>query len=83
VNSPLRLWCVISTIAASHRTIIARVNESHRAYARTEAAGAISRQVLDSPLIGSDSPWYAPESELSLELSEVIRSTTFLGTACR
>jgi hypothetical protein len=36
VNVPLRLWRVISNIAASHRITIARVNEGHKAYARTE-----------------------------------------------
>jgi hypothetical protein len=36
VNAPLRLWRVISSIPASQRMTIARVNEGHKAYARTE-----------------------------------------------
>jgi hypothetical protein len=53
VNVPLRLWRVISSIAATHRIIIARVSEGHKTYARTEAAGPMVSQVLDGPLIGS------------------------------
>jgi hypothetical protein len=41
VNVPLRLWRVISSIAASHRITIARVNEGHKTYVRTEVAGAM------------------------------------------
>ena len=50
VYVPLRLWRVMSSIAASHRIIIARVNEGHRAYARMEVAGDMSCRILDGPL---------------------------------
>ena len=83
VNVPVRLWRVISSIAASHRMTIARVNEGHKAYTRTEVAGAMLRQILDGPLIGSNSPQDLPESERSEDGSSEIRSTAFLGTACR
>ena len=72
VNVPVRLWRVISSIAASHRMTIARVNEGHKAYVRTEVAGVMLRQVLDGP-----------ENELSIERSEAIPSTAFLRTACQ
>jgi hypothetical protein len=86
VDVPLRLWREISSIAASQRAIIVQVNRGHKAYARTEVAGAsMLLQVLDGLFIESDSPQDVPDRGPSLEPSpdvyEVIRSPIVLGTA--
>lgn len=54
VNVPLRLWREISTTAASQRATIVKVNKGHKAYSRTEVAGAsMLHQVLVYEVIRS------------------------------
>jgi hypothetical protein len=47
VNVPLRLWRVMSNIAAIQSATITKVNEGHKAYGRTEVTGeAMLRQAF-------------------------------------
>jgi hypothetical protein len=79
VNVPLLRWEEISAIAASQSATIASVSRGHRAYGRTDVAGAsILRWILEG------SGHNVSEYELSLvSPSSRRRSTAFLGMACR